>query len=198
MSLEILVVDDSALLRRVECDIINSDNKFKVTDTCKDGLEALEKLRTKKYDGVVLDINMPRMDGLELLQQLQKEKIKVNIVMASTLTVEGANEAIKSLELGAIDFVTKPSNIIEAKGDAFKKALLDVLYAATKARVHFKKPSPAVAADKTAAASVNRLKKPGQNKIIAITSSTALQGAGLQDLMSSVKFRLKKQKTVNF
>ena len=58
MSLEILVVDDSALLRRVECDIINSDNKFKVTDTCKDGLEALEKLRTKKYDGVVLDINM--------------------------------------------------------------------------------------------------------------------------------------------
>ena len=72
MSLEILVVDDSALLRRVECDIINSDNKFKVTDTCKDGLEALEKLRTKKYDGVVLDINMPRMDGLELLQQLQK------------------------------------------------------------------------------------------------------------------------------
>lgn len=172
MSLEILVVDDSALLRRVECDIINSDNKFKVTDTCKDGLEALEKLRTKKYDGVVLDINMPRMDGLELLQQLQKEKIKANIVMASTLTVEGANEAIKSLELGAIDFVTKPSNIIEAKGDAFKKALLDVLYAATKARVHFKKPSPVVAADKTAAASVNRLKKPGQNKIIAIASST--------------------------
>ena len=76
------------------------------------------------------------------------------------------------MELGAIDFVTKPSNIIEAKGDAFKKALLDVLYAATKARVHFKKPSPAVAADKTAAASVNRLKKPGQNKIIAIASST--------------------------
>ncbi len=172
MSLEILVVDDSALLRRVECDIINSDNKFKVTDTCKDGLEALEKLRTKKYDGVVLDINMPRMDGLELLQQLQKEKIKANIVMASTLAVEGANEAIKSLELGAIDFVTKPSNIIEAKGDAFKKALLDVLYAATKARVHFKKPSLVVAADKTAAASVNRLKKSGQNKIIAIASST--------------------------
>ena len=172
MSLEILVVDDSALLRRVECDIINSDNKFKVTDTCKDGLEALEKLHTKKYDGVVLDINMPRMDGLELLQQLQQEKIKANIVMASTLTVEGANEAIKSLELGAIDFVTKPSNIIEAKGDAFKKALLDVLYAATKARVHFKKPSLVVAADKTASASVNRLKKPGQNKIIASASST--------------------------
>ena len=172
MSLEILVVDDSALMRRVECDIINSDNKFKVTDTCKDGLEALEKLRTKKYDGVVLDINMPRMDGLELLQQLQKEKIKANIVMASTLTVEGADEAIKSLELGAIDFVTKPSNIIEAKGDAFKKALLDVLYAATKARVHFKKPLLTPAADKTAASSVNRLKKPGQNKIIAIASST--------------------------
>ena len=77
---KILIVDDSALMRRLMCDIINSDNKFKVTDTCKDGLEALEKLRTKKYDGVVLDINMPRMDGLELLQQLQKEKDRKSVV----------------------------------------------------------------------------------------------------------------------
>ena len=49
MKSNILIVDDSALLRRVECDIINSDNKLQATDTCKDGLEALEKLRTQKY-----------------------------------------------------------------------------------------------------------------------------------------------------
>ena len=72
MKKNILVVDDSALMRRVMCDIINSDGTFQVTDTCRDGLEAYEKLKTTRYDGVVLDVNMPRMDGLQLLEQLQK------------------------------------------------------------------------------------------------------------------------------
>ena len=121
MKSNILIVDDSALLRRVECDIINSDNKLQATDTCKDGLEALEKLRTQKYDAVILDINMPRMNGLEVLSHLQKESIKTPVVVVSTLTIEGADEAIKSLELGAFDFVTKPNNIIEAKGTSLRK-----------------------------------------------------------------------------
>ena len=62
MKKNILVVDDSALMRRVICDIINSDETFQAIDTCRDGLDALEKLRAKRYDGVVLDVNMPRMD----------------------------------------------------------------------------------------------------------------------------------------
>lgn len=70
----ILVVDDSALMRRVMCDIINSDSKFQATDYCRDGLEAYEKLKHTSYDGVVLDVNMPRMDGLQLLEKLQKER----------------------------------------------------------------------------------------------------------------------------
>lgn len=121
MKSNILIVDDSALLRRVECDIINSDNKLQATDTCKDGLEALEKLRTQKYDAVILDINMPRMNGLEVLSHLQKESIKTPVVVVSTLTIEGADEAIKSLELGAFDFVTKPNNIIEARETSLRK-----------------------------------------------------------------------------
>ena len=67
MKKNILVVDDSALMRRAICDIINSDSNFQATDVCRDGLEAYEKLKTTSYDGVVLDVNMPRMDGLELL-----------------------------------------------------------------------------------------------------------------------------------
>ena len=74
MKKNILVVDDSALMRRVICDIINSDETFQAIDTCRDGLDALEKLRAKRYDGVVLDVNMPRMDGLALLEQLQKKE----------------------------------------------------------------------------------------------------------------------------
>lgn len=86
MKKNILVVDDSALMRRVICDIINSDETFQAIDTCRDGLDALEKLRAKRYDGVVLDVNMPRMDGLALLEQLQKERIRATVIMVSTTT----------------------------------------------------------------------------------------------------------------
>ena len=94
MKKNILVVDDSALMRRVECDIINSDNNFQATDVCRDGLEAYEKIKSTKYDGVVLDVNMPRMDGLQLLEKLQKERIKANVVMVSTLTSKDADTTI--------------------------------------------------------------------------------------------------------
>ena len=123
MKKNILVVDDSALMRRVICDIIQSDERFLVEDIAKDGMEALELLKKKKYDAVVLDINMPRMTGLELLEALQKEKIRAKVVMASTLTLDGAKETMQALELGAFDFVTKPGNFIEAKGENFKTEL---------------------------------------------------------------------------
>ena len=174
MKSNILIVDDSALLRRVECDIINSDNKLQATDTCKDGLEALEKLRTQKYDAVILDINMPRMNGLEVLSHLQKESIKTPVVVVSTLTIEGADEAIKSLELGAFDFVTKPNNIIEAKGNQFKETLLRVVYAAVRI-------TPAHSASRNI---VNKHKAAGSNKIVAIASSTG----GPKALQSVIPF----------
>ena len=129
MSKKILIVDDSALMRRVMCDIINSDGTFQVTDTCCDGLEAYEKLKTTRYDGVVLDVNMPRMDGLQLLEQLQKDRIRATVIMVSTTTTKDADVTIRAMERGAVDFVTKPTNVIEAKGEEFKKQLLGVLSA---------------------------------------------------------------------
>ena len=132
MKKNILVVDDSALMRRVICDIINSDETFQAIDTCRDGLDALEKLRAKRYDGVVLDVNMPRMDGLALLEQLQKERIRATVIMVSTTTTKDAEVTMLAMERGAVDFVTKPTNVIEAKGDVFKTKLLGVLNAVLK------------------------------------------------------------------
>lgn len=136
MKKNILVVDDSALMRRIICDIINSDENFQATDFCRDGLEAYERLKVKSYDGVVLDVNMPRMDGLQLLERLQKEGIKAKVVMVSTLTTKDAEVTILAMERGAIDFVTKPSNVIEAKGEVFKKQLLSVLTAVYDTQVY--------------------------------------------------------------
>ena len=132
MKKNILVVDDSALMRRVICDIINTDSIFQATDVCRDGLEAYEKLKTKKYDAVVLDVNMPRMDGLELLEKLQQEHISATVIMVSTTTTAEAEVTMLAMERGAVDFVAKPYNIIEAKGEEFKSKLLGVLKAVLK------------------------------------------------------------------
>lgn len=129
MKKNILVVDDSALMRRAICDIINSSNELEATDTCRDGQEAYEKIKKNTYDVVLLDINMPRMNGLELLQKLQKENIRATVIVVSSLATEDARITIEAMEYGAIDFLTKPENIIEAKGAQFRKALTDIVYA---------------------------------------------------------------------
>ena len=129
MKKNILVVDDSALMRRVICDIINSDNRFQAIDTCCDGLQAYEKLKLKRYDAVLLDVYMPRMDGLQLLERIQAEHMDVTVIMVSTLTTKDASVTVRAMELGAVDFVTKPENIIEAKGHDFRRRVLEMLQA---------------------------------------------------------------------
>ncbi len=123
MKKNILVVDDSALMRRAICDIINSGNEYEATDTCRDGLEAYDKIKKNSYDAVLLDINMPRMNGLELLQKLQKENIRATVVVVSSLAKEDAKITIQAMEYGAVDFITKPENIVEAKGMQFREDL---------------------------------------------------------------------------
>ena len=138
MKKNILVVDDSALMRRVICDIINTDNRFQAIDTCCDGQQAYEKLKTKRYDAVLLDVYMPRMSGLQLLERIQAEHIDATVIMVSTLTTEGASVTVQAMELGAVDFVTKPENIIEAKGQDFRKRLIEMLLAV----LHIDEPQP--------------------------------------------------------
>lgn len=123
----ILVVDDSALMRRVLCDIINSDERFHVQDRAVNGLEALDLLGRKTYDAVVLDVNMPQMNGLELLKELQKRKISAKVMMASTDTKEGAKTTLDALELGALDFIHKPNNAMDCRSGEFKEKLLKIL-----------------------------------------------------------------------
>ena len=209
MKKNILVVDDSALMRRVICDIINSDSNFQAKDTCKDGLEAYERLKTTSYDGVVLDVNMPRMDGLQLLEKLQEDNIKANVIMVSTLTTKDAEVTILALERGAIDFVTKPTAIAEAKGEDFKKKVLEVLNAVLNSR-QFTRPvrtttsaaRPARTARTTdagssalkpgvqdtvkpsVAANFTRLKATGKNKLVALACSTG----GPKALQSVIPF----------
>lgn len=187
MKKNILVVDDSALMRRVECDIINSDSNFQAIDVCRDGIEAYEKLKTTSYDGVILDVNMPRMDGLQLLEKLQADNIKATIIMVSTLTTKDAEITMLAMERGAIDFVPKPSNIIEAKGEEFKKNLLSVLSAVLRTESYVSsKTSTSNVANLTPAKneSIRRLRATGKNKLVALACSTG----GPKALQSVIPF----------
>lgn len=178
MKKNIMVVDDSALMRKVMCDIINSDSSFEVVDTSRDGLEAYEKIVENKYDAILLDINMPRMDGLELLRRLQKEKIEVVAIMASTLTSVGSKETMEALELGAVDFVTKPGNIIEARGDDFSTSLKKVLNAVLKTSRIVRTPGKTPSAQdivkpvKVSSTLQERSSVKNGNKLVALACST--------------------------
>ena len=126
---KILVVDDSALMRRVLCDIIELDKNLQVVDKATNGLEALELIKKNTYDAVVLDVNMPKMNGLELLKELRRNKISIRIMMASTDTREGAQTTLDALELGALDFVHKPDRAMDCRGEEFVKNFLRTLNA---------------------------------------------------------------------
>lgn len=176
MKKNILVVDDSALMRRVICDIINTDSTFQATDVCRDGLEAYEKLKTTKYDAVVLDVNMPRMDGLELLEKLQQEHISATVIMVSTTTTAEAEVTMLAMERGAVDFVAKPYNIIEAKGEDFKRKLLSVLQAVLKSgnTERFFETTPKSSAKPIVSKAVSAAKtaRTAGKKLVALACST--------------------------
>ncbi len=176
---KILVVDDSALMRRVMCDIINSDERFEVVEQAYDGEAAYKLLKEKQYDGVVLDVNMPKINGIQLLRMLQQDKIRAHIMMASTDTHDGAAVTMESLELGAIDFVEKPANIVYLKGDEFKAKFLDVLYAVVTSRHTNLSSVPVLPRHKQeehtqSLVNLVRKSKPavGGQKIVAIACST--------------------------
>jgi two-component system chemotaxis response regulator CheB len=142
---KILLVDDSALMRRVFGDIIRTDARYTVADEAKNGLEALELLRKNTYDAVVLDVNMPQMDGIGLLQALRKEGIKAKILMASTLTMEGAKVTMDALDLGAMDFIHKPEWSFKVKDEEFIKQFMTLLEAVSNATVSSSLPHASTA-----------------------------------------------------
>ncbi|MFH7818103.1 protein-glutamate methylesterase/protein-glutamine glutaminase [Neobacillus thermocopriae] len=104
----ILVVDDSAFMRRAICQILESDPHFTVVGIARNGLDAIEKVERLQPDLVTMDIEMPEMNGLAALEHIMKT-FPTPIVMLSSYTKEGAKETVKALDLGAVDFFLKDS-----------------------------------------------------------------------------------------
>jgi two-component system, chemotaxis family, protein-glutamate methylesterase/glutaminase len=130
----VLIVDDSAFMRKVLEQIFNSDDQLQVVGHAKDGREAVAMAESLKPDVITMDINMPHMDGLQATAQIMTTNPKP-IVIVSSESREGAAGSLKSLELGAIEFVGKPSSGIDLDMQSVKEELLRKVRMAAKVRV---------------------------------------------------------------
>ena len=123
MKKNILVIDDSALMRRLISDIINSDNRFNTLDIAHNGLEAYDliTLSPQKYDAILLDINMPKMSGLSFLKELRERGDETPVVILSGYGDK--SKVTQALRLGALDFLDKPfedKTVIDVVGRAIE------------------------------------------------------------------------------
>ena len=130
----VLIVDDSAFMRKVLEQIFNADDQLQVVGHAKDGREAVAMAESLKPDVITMDINMPHMDGLQATAQIMTTNPKP-IVIVSSESREGAAGSLKSLELGAIEFVGKPSSGIDLDMQNVKEELLRKVRMAAKVRV---------------------------------------------------------------
>jgi two-component system chemotaxis response regulator CheB len=121
--IKVLVVDDSALMRRVIWGLLEQDPDIQVVGSAVDGQDAIERVHQLKPDVLTLDVEMPRLDGLQTLGYLMSES-PVPCVMLSAYTPRGAETTLKALDYGATDFVLKPSGVISLDLERVKEELL--------------------------------------------------------------------------
>ena len=117
MTINVLCVDDSALIREVMSRSLGKEGDIKVIGVAEDPIDAREKIKQLNPDVLTLDIEMPNMNGLQFLERIMKLR-PMPVVMVSTLTQKGADETMLALELGAVDFVAKPSHDLSGGIDA--------------------------------------------------------------------------------
>jgi two-component system, chemotaxis family, protein-glutamate methylesterase/glutaminase len=130
----VLIVDDSAFMRKVLETIINSDETLQVVGQAKDGREAVTLAESLKPDVITMDINMPHVDGLQATAQIMTTNPRP-IVIVSSESREGADSTLKALELGAIDFVSKPSSGVDLDMQSVREDLLRKVRMSAKVRV---------------------------------------------------------------
>lgn len=131
MTIKVMVVDDSTFMRKILTDILQEDKELEVICTAKNGQDALDKLKEFTPDVITLDVEMPVMDGITALR-LINDKYNIPVIMLSSITSEGAESTLKALEIGAIDFITKPTNIFDMGNREKKVKLLNKIKVASK------------------------------------------------------------------
>jgi len=174
--IKVLIVDDSALVRQTLYDILSSDPEIEVVGTAADPILAAERMRTVIPDVITLDVEMPRMDGLTFLQKLMSQH-PIPVVMCSSLAESGSETALKALEYGAVDIITKPKMGTKQFIEESRVRICDAVKGAAAARLGplramrtMKEISPKYTADVI-------MEKPNAKAMIQTTEKVVVVGA---------------------
>lgn len=176
--IRVLVVDDSFLMRRIISDIITSDPELEVVGKAKNGVEAIAMALELKPDVMTLDIALPLKDGIEVLQELMKKRL-TRVIMLSAYTRAGATATMNALELGAVDFIAKPSGEVSLGVEQLKHEIIAKIKLASKVDLNkYLSSFPQTQADET-------VKYGGIRKLVVIGASTGGPRAVL-DIMKDI------------
>ena len=174
--IKVLIIDDSALVRQTLCDILSSDPEIEVVGSAADPILAAERMRTVIPDVITLDVEMPRMDGLTFLQKLMSQH-PIPVVMCSSLAESGSETALKALEYGAVDIITKPKMGTKQFIEESRTRICDAVKGAAAARLGplramrtMKEISPKYSADVI-------MEKPNTKAMIQTTEKVVVVGA---------------------
>ncbi len=171
MKIKVLIVDDSALIRSVMKEIIGSQPDMEVVGVAPDPLIARDMIKQTNPDVLTLDVEMPKMDGLDFLERLMRLR-PMPVLMVSSLTERGSEITLRALELGAVDFVTKPKLSIQTGMREYTDMIADKIRIASKA--HIRARSLAHAETDRAAGELPLIRNPltSSEKLIVIGAST--------------------------
>jgi len=171
--IKVLIVDDSAFMRKLISEIVDSSDKLQTIGKAKNGKDALALIKTLKPDVITMDVEMPVMNGQEALEKIMSSD-PLPVVMLSAVTKEGADATMLALDSGAVDFITKPKSIFKVKEEEIQNDIIEKIIIASK--VNVKKNSYLAGVKETIPSPQNRkkrnVKKGKLSKIIAIGTST--------------------------
>lgn len=139
--IRVLIVDDSVVIRQLLKDILSRDSQIEVVGTAVDPIDAYDKIVQLKPDVLTLDVEMPRMDGITFLSKLMRTH-PMPVVMVSTLTRQGSEVTLKALEIGAVDFIAKPTESIFTGMSALSHEIVMKVKTAARARVRTARTEP--------------------------------------------------------
>jgi two-component system chemotaxis response regulator CheB len=139
--IKVLIVDDSAVVRQVLSGLLDGVSGIKVIGAAPDPIFAMKRMETEWPDVIVLDIEMPRMDGVTFLKKLMSER-PTPVVICSTLTEKGAEVTMQAMSAGAVDIITKPKINLRNFLQESKATIIDVIKAASKSRPRTIKSTP--------------------------------------------------------
>lgn len=132
--IKVLIIDDSALIRQLMKEILSSDPQIEVVGVAQDPFDAREKIKKLNPDVLTLDVEMPKMDGVTFLRNLMRLR-PMPVVMVSTLTDAGADVTLQALELGAVDYVSKPKINVQEEMQAYAEEIISKVKIAARSKV---------------------------------------------------------------